>query len=173
MRAKHLKRRKWGALAIGGVLLISLATPVNAAAPKAGATCTKKNATATSAGKLYTCILSGKKLVWNKGVAIPKPNATPTQTTQIKNSLASDSRITSNSALSAISICKTTDITPEYRQDGINFYRNGFPRPKMSSAGIKQAKILVIPMSFKNLEFGTEKIQRGQIFNSDYDASTI
>lgn len=162
--------RKWGALAIGGVLLISFATPVNAAAPKAGATCTKKNATATSAGKLYTCILSGKKLVWNKGVAIPKPNATPTQTTQIKNSLASDSRITSISALSAISICKTTDITPEYRQDGINFYRNGFPRPKMSSAGIKQAKILVIPMSFKNLEFGTEKIQRGQIFNSDYDA---
>ena len=74
--------RKWGALAIGGVLLISLATPVNAAAPKAGATCTKKNATASSAGKLYTCILSGKKLVWNKGVAIkkPAPVATPLPT---------------------------------------------------------------------------------------------
>jgi len=87
--------RKWGALAIGGVLLISLATPVNAAAPKAGATCTKKNATATSAGKLYTCILSGKKLVWNKGITIkaaekpaanpvskptePTPSPTPTQ----------------------------------------------------------------------------------------------
>jgi hypothetical protein len=73
--------RKWGALAIGGVLLISLATPVNAAAPKAGATCTKKNATATSAGKLYTCILSGKKLVWNKGVALPKLTPTPTPST--------------------------------------------------------------------------------------------
>jgi len=72
------KSRKWGALAIGGVLLITLATPVNAAAPKAGATCTKKNATATSAGKLYTCILSGKKLVWNKGVSIPKPTPSPT-----------------------------------------------------------------------------------------------
>ena len=72
--------RKWGALAIGGVLLISLATPVNAAAPKAGATCTKKNATATSSGKLYTCILSGKKLVWNKGITIKaaeKPAANP------------------------------------------------------------------------------------------------
>ena len=75
--------RKWGALAIGGVLLISLATPVNAAAPKAGATCTKKNATATSAGKLYTCILSGKKLVWNKGVAVPKPIPSPTKPTAI------------------------------------------------------------------------------------------
>ena len=75
--------RKWGALAIGGVLLISLATPVNAAAPKAGATCTKKNATATSAGKLYTCILSGKKLVWNKGIAVPKPTPSPTKPTAI------------------------------------------------------------------------------------------
>ena len=75
--------RKWGALAIGGVLLISLAAPVNAAAPKAGATCTKKNATATSTGKLYTCILSGKKLVWNKGVVIPKPTPSPTKPTAI------------------------------------------------------------------------------------------
>jgi M6 family metalloprotease-like protein len=31
-------------------------------------------------GKKYTCIKSGKKLVWNKGVAIPKPTATPTPT---------------------------------------------------------------------------------------------
>ena len=75
--------RKWGALAIGGVLLITLATPVNAAAPKAGAPCSKKNSTATSAGKKYTCILSGKKLVWNKGVAIPKPTPSPTKPTAI------------------------------------------------------------------------------------------
>jgi hypothetical protein len=74
--------RKWGAVAIGATLLISLATPVSAAAPKAGTPCTKKNATATSAGKLYTCIVSGKKLVWNKGVAVkkPAPVATPTPT---------------------------------------------------------------------------------------------
>jgi len=69
--------RKCGALAIGGVLLISLATPVNAAAPKAGATCTKKNATATSAGKLYTCIKFGKNLVWSKGVKVAVPTPTP------------------------------------------------------------------------------------------------
>ena len=74
--------RKWGAVAIGATLLISLATPVSAAAPKAGTPCTKKNATATSAGKLYTCIVSGKKLVWNKGVAVkkPAPVASPTPT---------------------------------------------------------------------------------------------
>jgi hypothetical protein len=61
---------------------MTLTSPVFAAAPKAGAKCTKKSATATSGGKLFTCIQSGKKLVWNKGVAIKKPTpvATPTPT---------------------------------------------------------------------------------------------
>jgi hypothetical protein len=52
------------------------------AAVKAGAKCTKAGATATAAGKKFTCIKSGKKLVWNKGVAIVKPTPviTPTPT---------------------------------------------------------------------------------------------
>lgn len=69
--------RRRGQIAIGVVLLLTLATPLNAAAPKAGAKCTKKNATVKSSGKLFTCIQSGKKLIWNKGVAIPKPTPTP------------------------------------------------------------------------------------------------
>ena len=62
------------------VLLLSLANPVQAATPKAGAKCSKAGATATNAGKKYTCIKSGKKLIWNKGVAVkaaPKPSASP------------------------------------------------------------------------------------------------
>ena len=70
---------------------MTLTSPLYAAAPKAGAKCTKKSATATSGGKLFTCIQSGKKLVWNKGVAIKKPTpvatltptATPTTTPAI------------------------------------------------------------------------------------------
>jgi hypothetical protein len=67
-------------LAIAIVLLITLATPVQAATPKAGAKCTKAGATATAAGKKFTCIKSGTRLVWNKGVAIkaaPKPSLNP------------------------------------------------------------------------------------------------
>jgi hypothetical protein len=61
---------------------MTLTSPLYAAVPKAGAKCTKKSATATSGGKLFTCIKSGKKLVWNKGVAIKKPTpvAKPTPT---------------------------------------------------------------------------------------------
>ena len=55
--------------------------PLNAtAAVKSGSVCSKLGATSTIAGKKYTCIKSGKKLVWNKGVnvAAPKPTETPT-----------------------------------------------------------------------------------------------
>jgi hypothetical protein len=59
---------------------VTLAAPVQAATPKAGAKCVKVGATATSGGKKFTCVKSGTKLVWNKGVAIKKPAqvATPT-----------------------------------------------------------------------------------------------
>jgi len=46
-------------------------TPVHALT-KAGAKCSKAGATATSAGKKYTCIKIGKNLVWNKGVTVKK-----------------------------------------------------------------------------------------------------
>lgn len=39
---------------------------------KAGSKCTKLNATSTVSGKKYTCIKSGGKLVWNKGVIVKK-----------------------------------------------------------------------------------------------------
>ena len=73
-------------VAVAVVLLLALATPLQAATPKAGTKCTKVGSTATAGGKKFTCVKSGTKLVWNKGVAItkPAPVATPTPTpTQI------------------------------------------------------------------------------------------
>ena len=69
-------------LAIAIVLLLALTSPVQAATPKAGAKCNKAGTTATASGKKFTCIKSGTKLVWNKGVATKKPSpvATPTPT---------------------------------------------------------------------------------------------
>jgi len=46
--------------------------PANAAAVKAGAACTKLKATQIVGSKKYTCVKSGKKLVWDKGLIIPK-----------------------------------------------------------------------------------------------------
>lgn len=66
--------------ALGSLIALTLfLVPMNAiAAVKAGDACKKAGTTATANGKKYTCIKSGKKLVWNKGVAIAKPLPVPT-----------------------------------------------------------------------------------------------
>ena len=43
------------------------------AAVKAGTTCKTVGSTSIANGKTYTCIKSGKKLVWDQGVAVSKP----------------------------------------------------------------------------------------------------
>ena len=58
------------------LVAFSLVTGVASAAVKAGAACSKLGATSAYSGKKYTCIKSGKKLVWNKGVAVAKPAPT-------------------------------------------------------------------------------------------------
>ena len=52
------------------VLIASVFTlpQASAAAAKAGAICTMANATSVVAGMKFTCIKSGKKLIWSKGV---------------------------------------------------------------------------------------------------------
>ena len=65
------------------LLLMAPLTPsISATPPKAGALCSKAGITKNYNGKKYTCIKSGKKLVWNKGVRITvvKPTPTPTPT---------------------------------------------------------------------------------------------
>jgi len=81
--------RKIGRLSLAGVLLISILSisPVSHAAknPVAGAKCTKANATVIFKGKLFTCVKSEGKQVWNKGVRIrtatPSPIPTASATT--------------------------------------------------------------------------------------------
>lgn len=59
--------------------LVLVAQP-SSAAVKAGSACTKQGVKQISGGKSFTCIKQGKKLIWNKGVAVkkPAPAATPT-----------------------------------------------------------------------------------------------
>jgi len=74
--------------ALGTVLALLLTLPLTPlqAAVKAGATCSKAGLKSVASGKNFTCVKSGKKFVWDMGVAIAKPtvvstpSATPTAT---------------------------------------------------------------------------------------------
>ena len=71
---EYLGMRK---ITLAVILVASLFAPVSAqaATAKAGASCPKVKTTQIVGSKKFTCVKSGKKLVWNKGVAIPKPFA--------------------------------------------------------------------------------------------------
>lgn len=76
---------------LASFLVIALcAAPIpqaSAATAKAGATCTKFKATSIVKGKKFTCIKSGKKLVWDKGVTVKatvtKPSPTSNSSTPL------------------------------------------------------------------------------------------
>jgi hypothetical protein len=67
---------------LGTLVFIGSSVSVPALASiKAGTTCNTKGQIKTVSGYKYTCINSGKKLIWRKGVKVPvKVTATPTPT---------------------------------------------------------------------------------------------
>ena len=70
------------------IVLLGTTSISEASAAKAGARCSKAGQISISSGKKFTCIKSGKKLVWNSGVAViskpaistPTPSASPSVT---------------------------------------------------------------------------------------------
>ena len=65
-------------IAFLSILSLSLSVPLIPAhsSTKAGAKCTKVGIKSVVGGKTFTCIKSGSKFVWNKGVAIKNPTPT-------------------------------------------------------------------------------------------------
>ena len=80
-----MNKRAIGFLAIFS-LLISLSLVPAHSAIKAGAKCTKVGIKSFAGNITFTCIKSGKKLVWNKGVAVKKP--TPIEKVNLYDSVA-------------------------------------------------------------------------------------
>jgi hypothetical protein len=70
------------AISLVAVLALGVSPSISSAAVKAGATCKKEGQVSKKAGKEYTCIKKGKKLVWSKGVTIKTaaPAVTPAPT---------------------------------------------------------------------------------------------
>ena len=70
-------------------VIIALLIPIStyAAGPKPGAKCTKAGLSQISNGKKYTCIKSGKKLIWDKGVETQKKQTNTNSESEIPTSV--------------------------------------------------------------------------------------
>ncbi|NCW43744.1 MAG: hypothetical protein EBV94_06450, partial [Actinobacteria bacterium] len=75
-----IKGRFFKGLLIALSLALIPVAAVSAQKITPGSACKTVNQKVTYLNKSYTCIKSGKKLVWNKGVAVKKPTPQPTPT---------------------------------------------------------------------------------------------
>jgi hypothetical protein len=66
-------RKRLIALLVITPLLLSSQLSTSHAAAKAGAKCNKAGITSVASGKTFTCVKTGKKLAWNKGVKVAQP----------------------------------------------------------------------------------------------------
>ena len=68
------------------LLSVPLTPSISATPPKAGAICSKAGITKNYNGKKYTCMKSGKKLVWSQGVQIKVAAPLPMSSPAVKSS---------------------------------------------------------------------------------------
>ena len=140
-------KRTLALLAVITFLGSSLSLPAFAAV-KAGATCPKAGKTSVASGKTFTCIKSGKKLLWNKGVVIAKPTTTsplltpsPSPTPSPANSPISE--LSTASLFSSLEKCKIVDGDPQTTN-----MTAGFPIPTGRIDLVKGAKVQIIGVDF-------------------------
>ena len=117
-------------------LLIPTGISTSSAAVKAGAACSKLNSTASASGKKFTCVKSGKKLLWNKGVILPAKTTTPE---------IPDPVITESSSYLATSECKLA------RSGNNSDLYIGFPRDAKYPPAVGDRKTVVLFVDFADL----------------------
>ena len=120
------------------IIFTSLNLSANAAI-KAGTACKQLGLTSTSAGKKFTCIKSGKKLIWDKGTII-----------QATDNPASIPETTSD--LQVTPITKFTPITNCKLNTNINEAGDlGFPRKNTFIPSVGNIKSYVIFVDFTDV----------------------
>jgi len=101
------------------LVLTSLPT-YSATPPKAGATCSKLGSSTTYQGKKFTCIKSGKKLIWNKGIIVKNSGSQTPSPTPTLSSTPTPSPTKSASPTPAASPTKSPTSRPTIPADNIH-----------------------------------------------------
>lgn len=131
-----MNKKRFAFLSVLSISLSLSPIPANSAV-KAGSACKKVGITSTASGKTFTCIKSGKKLVWNKGLINPK-NSPP-----IKNvTYLEPSVLTSN-----VENCKIAEVSNSRGNTGA-----GFPEWKSLTKKTGTVTWALIPIDFPDLK---------------------
>ena len=124
------------------------------AAVKAGSACSKVGSKSVSSGKSYTCVKSGKKLVWDKGVLVPVAKPSPSPSASASPSTTDSGGVTKpitpptslpiSKSLSPLSDCKISDQRVHKAQPN----NVGFPITKQEIPISGITKAVFLPVDF-------------------------
>jgi M6 family metalloprotease-like protein len=133
-------------IAFLSILSLSLSLPLipASAAVKAGGKCTKAGIKSTVGNKTFTCIKSGKKLAWDKGVSIKKPSSSNTPKVDTIN-YSAPSQPSAN-----IETCKIVEKNKNRISVGPSMLPTGFPRHTIAQK-TGTVKWALIPLDFSDL----------------------
>ena len=118
---------KLRAIFLAFAILFSSLQSIAAAPPKAGAICSKLGSFAINNGKKFTCIKSGKKLIWNKGVVVKSAAPSPSPTIIISSPSPTPTPTTSPSPTPSVTPTRQNPKGPTSfddlveRYDGISY----------------------------------------------------
>jgi hypothetical protein len=117
-------KRVFATIVIGSlVLTLNLSTAT--AAVKPGTTCKKLGQISTSAGIKYTCIKSGKRLVWNKGVGTKSTLPTAPASSSPSADAAPSSSCPTPLLQTPVDLSKVTSILYPGQERGGNYKAHG------------------------------------------------
>lgn len=155
-------RRALAPLIIFTILGFSFSYSANP--PKSGATCAKAGLTQSYQGKKYTCIKSGKKLIWNKGVLLnlagttPDSNSIPSPTPSMTSSasptstpspfVAPTQKLDAAPASATITLCELKETSLARQNTGLI---SGFPRKTTYLPKNGTLRVAIIPIDWADL----------------------
>jgi len=180
---------KKGVIGLSLFLICSLIPAHSSTPPKAGSVCSKQGTTKTYQGKKYTCIKSGKKLVWNKGVVVKKPTPTPTATPTPTSSPTATPTPTPTPTLSPTPApTPTLSPTPtpsrsltsrptlnqndcQLRQNYTNFFYTGFGFPRSPFRLTNQGDVrgIMLFVEFNDVKGNDDPLLEGKKFTTNFE----
>ncbi len=138
-----MNKRLVAFLSILSLLVFLPLIPASAAA-KVGAKCTKVGSKSIVGNKTFTCIKSGKKLAWDKGVSTKKSSSTNTSKVETIN-YSAPSQPSAN-----IETCKIVEKNKNRISVGPSMLPTGFPRHTIAQK-TGTVKWALIPLDFSDL----------------------
>ena len=134
------------------ILVVSsfvLFSGISSASIKPGTSCSPKGKISIFGGVKYTCVLNGKKLVWNKGVKVIIPSATSpisSTTTSIPAVLSADGHPLALASIDSIKTCQITD------QRIVQIQNNnvGFPLSTREIVTKGTVNVVLMPIDFSD-----------------------